>query len=415
MANNFVTNQVIAKESIRLYRNKNAMLLNVNRQYDDSFARTGAKIGQNIRVRLPLDYMLRTGPTAIVQNTVENVLNLTVASQVGVDISVSTVDRTMTIDRFSERYIKPAINTTVAGIAVDLMNGAEGGACNWSANYDANGNIVSPDARTWLNAKASLENNSCPSTDYKIMMSPNTQANTVSALSGLFNSQPTIAKQYDNGEMFHALGFDWMSDQTVLLHTTGAYANTPAYLPGSGFAATTVAGAAQAGTSVTVAALAGPMNIGDIICIQGVQAINRPTKQSTGRLRHFTLTQNVPAGATSLPIYPALIGVDANGFAVQYQTVNASPANGAQVFCVSAPGSQYRKNLALTPEAITLVTVDLDLPPNVDAAREVYDETSIRIVTQYNVMSDQEITRLDILFGKLWVKPEWLCVVPDVA
>ena len=127
MANSLVTNQMIAKEAVRLYRNKNAFLMNLNRQYDEFFARTGAKAGQNIRIRLPVDYVLRTGPTAIVQNTIEQVVNLTVANQFGVDMSFSTVDRTMSIDRFADRYIKPAINTTVGGQAISVMSQAEGG------------------------------------------------------------------------------------------------------------------------------------------------------------------------------------------------------------------------------------------------------------------------------------------------
>ena len=400
---------------MRLYRNKNAFLRNVDRQYESSFARTGAKVGQSIRIRLPVDYTLRTGPTAIVQNTVENVANLTVANQFGVDMSFSSVDRTMSIDRFAERYIKPAVNTIVGGQAVDLMSNSEGGVSGWSTNQDpVTGAILSPTAKTWLNAKAEIENNSVPSDDYKIVMGPNTQANTVDALKGLFNSQTVIAKQYDNGEMFHALGFDWFVDQTVLLHTTGAYATAPAYTDGMGFAATTVAGAAQTGSNLVVGAMVGPLNKGDIIRIAGVNAVNRITKQSTGRARTFVVTAAVATGATVIPIYPALIGVDGGGNAVQYQTVNLAPANAAQVYVVSAPGSQYRKNIAYVKEAITMVAVDLELPPNVDAAREVFDEISIRVVTQYAVMSDQQITRLDTLSGALWIKPEWAAVIADV-
>ena len=196
------------------------------------------------------------------------------------------------------------------------------------------------------------------------------------ALKGLFNSQPTIARQYDNGEMVRALGFDWMADQTVLLHTTGAYATSPAYTDGLGFACTTVSGAAQTGSTLAVAALAGPLAKGDIIRIAGVLMVNPVTKAPTGRARTFTVTAAVASGATAIPIYPAITGVDGGGNSVQYQTVNASPANAAQVYVVSAPGSQYRKNLAFVKEAITLAAVDLELPPNVDAAREVFDDIS---------------------------------------
>ena len=414
MANSLVTNQIIAKEFIALSRNTNAFLMSLDRQYDSEFDRTGAKVGQTIRIRLPVSYILRTGPTAIVQNSVENTVNLTIANQAGVDMSFSTVDRTMNIDRFSENFIKPAVNTIVGGIATGVMAASEGGVANWSANYDANGNILSPVAQTWLNAKARIQNFGAPTTDYKIVMHPNTQANVVTSLMGLFNSQPIIAKQYENGDMYHALGFDWMDDQTVILHTTGSLATNSAYTAGSGWSVTTVAGAAQTGNALAVAATTGTLAQGDIIAVAGVQGVNPITMQPNGRMRTFAVTAPVPVGATSIPIYPAILGVDVNGNPQEFQTVNASPANGAQIYCQSGPAAQYRKNLAYLPKAVTMVTADLIMPPNVDGAREVFDEMSVRIVTQYQGMSDQLLTRADVLWGTAWLKPEWATVVPDV-
>jgi hypothetical protein len=413
LANSIVTNQYIAREFIRLSRNKNGFLQSMNRDYDSEFERTGAKAGQSIRIRQPVEYNLRSGPTAIVQDSVQKVLTMTVATQIGVDMSFSSVDRTMNIDRFSKNFIDPAVNRIVGGIATDVMSGAEGGASNWSANYDANGALLSPTINTWLNAKAAMENNSVPFSDYKIVMHPNTQANTVGNLAGFFNSQQTIAKQYDNGEMYKALGFDWLSDPTTIVHTTGAYATTPTYTAGKGFAAVTVAGAGQTGSNLTVSALAGPLNKGDIITIDGVFGVNPVNKNTTGRLRHFTITANVAGGATVLPIYPAILGVDGGGAQQQFQTVTASPANSAQVYVVTGPGVAYRKNLAYVPEAMTVASVDLIMPPNVDAAREALDNISVRVVTQYLGGTDQLLTRLDLLYGYAWLKPEWVVVVPD--
>jgi len=206
--------------------------------------------------------------------------------------------------------------------------------------------------------------------------------------------------------MYDALGFIWMKDQTAITHTTGTLAQGSA----------TVSGAGQTGLNITVGALAGSLNIGDIITIAGVFQVNRITKQSTGQLRQFVVTSNVLTGATSIPVYPALIpGV--NGVQVQYQTVTVSPANGAAVNQALglAASSVYRKNFAYAPEAVTLATADLEMPKNVhEAAREEFDGISMRMVTDYFIGTDQLITRLDVLYGFLWIRPEWACVVGDM-
>jgi hypothetical protein len=146
-----------------------------------------------------------------------------------------------------------------------------------------------------------------------------------------------------------------------------------------------------------------------------VYAVNRITKQSTGQLRQFAVTANVAAGATEIPIYPALIP-SAGGNPVQYQTVTVSPADGAAVNPASnvAPSTTYRKNFAYAPEAVTLATADLEMPRGVhEAAREAFDGVSMRMVTDYMIGTDQLITRLDVLYGYLWIRPEWACVVAD--
>jgi hypothetical protein len=38
-----------------------------------------------------------------------------------------------------------------------------------------------------------------------------------------------------------------------------------------------------------------------------VNAVNRVTKQTTGTLRQFVVTADVATGATSIPIYPAIV------------------------------------------------------------------------------------------------------------
>jgi hypothetical protein len=150
-----------------------------------------------------------------------------------------------------------------------------------------------------LNAGALLDDNSAPDMGTmdarKLANDPHTDAKLVSSLAGQFNPATTISSQFRTGTMKNALGFDMFRDQTVIKHTTGSATTA------------TVNGANQTGTSVTITALVGTLNQGDVITIAGVNAVNRTTFASTGIARQFTVTANVAAGATSIPIYPALI------------------------------------------------------------------------------------------------------------
>ena len=407
MSNSLLTINMITREAVRLWKNSNAFLQNVDMQYDDSFAVTGAKIGSTLRIRLPNDFTVTTGPALSVQDTNEQSTTLTLATQKHVDVSYSTADRTMSLDDYSQRVLAPMVNNLAGAVAVDIMSGSEGGICNFVANQDVNYNILSPNQTTYLNAGASLDLNSAPIANRKIVNSPRTEARVVGTLSGLLNPTSEISRQYVTGRMYDALGFIWMKDQTTITHTNGALAQGSA----------TVNGAGQTGLSITVNSLAAGLNVGDIITIAGVYAVNRITKQSTGELRQFAVTATAATGATSISIYPAIVPA-VGGQAVQYQTVTASPANSAAINPVAglAASTQYRKNFAYAPEAVTLATADLEIPKGVhEAAREQFDGVSMRMITDYFIGTDQLITRLDVLYGYLWVRPEWAVVVADIV
>lgn len=401
MANTLLTIDMITNEAVRLWKNSNLFIQNLDVQYDDQYAVAGAKIGDTLRIRLPNDYVLRTGPAASVQDTAEQSTTMTVATQQGVDMSFTSKDLTMSLDDFSRRILAPAVNTTAGGVALSIMAGADGGVSNYVANTDGSGNIIAPTIDTILSARAILAENSAPGMARKFVLGPRSMAHATSTLSGLFNPSQSIGEQYRSGEVKNALGFDWYEDQTVLAHTTGAYSGT-----------LSVNGAGQTGTAITTNAIAGGLSQGDIITFAGVYAVNRITKQSTGQLRQFAVTSAVPAAGTVVNIYPALVPA-VSGNAVQYQTVTASPANAATITVVSKASEIYRKNIAYVPEAITMATADLVMPPNVEASRRVYDGVSMRMIRQYAIGTDQLITRMDVLYGYKYVRPEWCVVVAD--
>jgi hypothetical protein len=403
MPNNILTISMITRAAVRIWKNTNFFLQNISTQYDNQYAREGAKIGTALRIRLPNEYTVRHGAPAQPQDTVEQQVVMTLATQDGVDVSFSSLERTMQIDDYVERVLAPKIAFLTADVAYTIMAGiAEGGVANFVSNVDGAGAIAHPTQLQALQARAILMNQSAPPGARKLVMNPNTGAVMVSTLTGLLNPVPTISRQYMEGTMYDALGFKWFEDQTTINHTTGT------------FTAGTVAGAGQTGTAILATnAITGTLLAGDFITISGVFGVNRLTRQSTGRLRQFVVTANVLTAATSIPIYPALVGPSGIN-PVQYQTVTASPLASAPISLVNLPNEIYTKNIAYTPDAFTMATADLELPEGVwERSRAQFDGVSMRSILAYNPQTDQAIDRLDVLFGFLAVRPEWAVVVAD--
>ena len=124
--------QITAKALVILHQKLN-FVGSINRAYDDSFAQSGAKIGDTLRIRLPNQYTVRTDMTLAPQATVEQNTSLTVSNVSGTDISFSTTELTLKMDDFAQRVIEPAVNVIAANIesralamALDVYNGVNG-------------------------------------------------------------------------------------------------------------------------------------------------------------------------------------------------------------------------------------------------------------------------------------------------
>lgn len=407
MPNTIITPTLVVRRAIELFRNSNAFLQMVDRQWQDEFGGpsvAGQKPGSTIQIRLPNDYVARSGPTAVPQSTVESTTALTVATQTGVDIAFSMAERTMSIQDYDVRVIQPAVNALVGNIASNIMTGAEA-IPNLVHNVDGSNNTLTPTLTTWATAGALLDKLSTPRSQRRVVLDPITMARTVNSFSGLFNQQSKIGQQYETAMIkTDVLGMDWAQDPTVLTHTTGAYG-----------ALGTVSGASQTGSTITTSALAGPLKKGDIITFPGAFAVNRVTKTTTGQLAQFAVTADVAGGATSIPIYPALIPAS-GGNPVAYQTVTASPTAGGTIVCLTNASETYRNNFIFHPLAVTLAIVPMEMPTRgvVESYRESQDGVSIRLISFYDGINDQMITRLDVLYGWKWVRPEWACRVPDI-
>lgn len=412
MANTYLTIDMLTAEAVMLFKNSDLFIMNMDTQYDDQFAVDGAKIGDTLRIRLPSDFVVTDGPAMQLQGNTQQYTSLTVSSQKNVATPYSTAERTMSIDRYSELVVAPMVNALCGKVASTVMRGSEGGVCNLISNVDGAGNIISPTMDQFTGANAILDDQGATMMDRRCVQDPTSDARTVSSLAGLLNPVTEISSQFRSGMMKSGLGFDrFFRDQTVIKHTTGTFS-----------AGGTVNGGGQttstSGGNITVNAITGTLRKGDIITFANVNAVNRVTKDSLGTLRQFVVTADVATTATTIPIYPGMIGPVggvAGGADQQYQTVDALPINGAAMVLVTPASSVYRKSLAYTQKAVTMASADLVMPKKAveEASRTSYDGVSMRMLTDYLPLTDQLATRLDVLFGFKYIRPEWLCVICD--
>jgi hypothetical protein len=122
MANSLVTIDMLARESLRVAHEKAQFIGTVDRQYDDSFANTGAKIGTALRVRKANQYVRTTGSRVMdVQDQAEAVGTITLATQDHVDMRFNSAELALSIDEISKRYIEPAVSVLVSGIESDFL------------------------------------------------------------------------------------------------------------------------------------------------------------------------------------------------------------------------------------------------------------------------------------------------------
>jgi hypothetical protein len=382
MANTLLTPTAVTREALRVLHQKLNFVGSITRDYDDSFAKSGAKIGDSLKIRLPNQYTVRTGATLSAQDTTESSVTLQVATQKGVDLNFTSVDLTMSLDDFSKRIIEPAMSVLAANIEYDAMTMYKsvyqsvwnGGSALTLAKVLA-GRKILQDALTPLNSRSA---------------NLNTQDNVdlVDALKGLFQDSGNIAKQYREGYMGRTAGFDFMENTMWPAHTRGG-SNT-AYLTN---------GATQTGSTLAVDTGATAPSEGDVITIAGVFKVHPETKVSTGILQQFVI--GAGATTTSFPISPAIVASGAT------QNVSNSAADNSAITFLGTASTAVGTSLLYQEGAFAFATADLVMPDGVDwKAREVFDGISMRMVRQYDINNDKFPTRLDVLYGYKPLRPQ---------
>lgn len=389
MSNTILTPTAVTREALRVLHQKLNFVGNVNRTYDDSFAKTGAKIGDSLKIRLPNQYTVRSGATLSAQATTETSTTLQVATQKGVDLNFTSVDLTLSLDDFSKRILNPAMSVLAANIEADAFS-------MMLDVYNAVNNVTAAvTMNKLLTGRKVLGDNLAPNEERKAILNTQDNVDLIDALKGLFQDSTSIAKQYKEGMMGRTAGFDFYENTLVPTQTTGTAAAATLYV---------VNGASQTGAGVIVATGTLTFKKGDVITFVGCNRCHPETKADTGALQQFVVTTDYAGGAGTIAISPSIVTSGGR------QNVTASPTNGGAVAKIGAASSVYKPSLLFHPDAFAFATADLVMPQGIDfAAREVMDGISMRIVRQYDITNDKFPTRLDVLYGYKTIRPELAC------
>lgn len=398
MSNVLVTSSIVARETLAVLENMLSFSTMVNRDWEDEFKSNMARgyaPGATINIKKPPRYTYRAGRVAVPQATVETTVPLTL-SQGGVDLNFTSFERTLSLTKLNDK-----ITAAIAPVVNEIdRQGLE------LARLTAFNTIGTPGTLPTTQALAlaamtgvgqRLDEMGAPRDRRRgFVMNPALNASMIQGLAGLFNNSDALSKQYGSGVMVDSLGLMVGMDQNVGLHTNGtAVVNT-----------NTVNGAGQTGSTITVNALNGTITRGTKITFANVFAVNPQSRQSTGSLAQFVVTADAANGATSISISPALTPSGA------FQNVTASPANGATITIFGTASGSFNASVGFHKDAFTLAMVPMYAPPDgkgvVSVSQQTYRGFTVKVTEGYDIINDNTIMRVDVLFG-------WAATYPELA
>lgn len=389
MANSLLTPTAVTREALRILHQKLNFIGTINRQYDDSFAKDGAKIGDSLKIRLPNQYVVTDGAVMTAQDTVEESVTLQVSTQKHVGMNFSTAELTLSMDDFSKRVIDPAMAVLAARMESDAMSMYK------DIYQQVNNQATSATFSKLLAGRKLLTDSLASNGDRTANLNTQDNVDLVDVLKGLFQDSGAIAKQYKEGMMGRTGGFDFYENTLWPQHPRGSAAAT--YVTNS----VSLAATSTAVSSITVATGTGTMVVGDIFTIAGVYRVHPETKLITAGLQQFAATAAV-AAAGAVAITPSIITAGAK------QNVSVSATSTAAVITIAGASSvSHGISLLYHKDAFAFATADLVMPGGVDfKAREVLDGISMRIVRDYDINNDKLPCRVDVLYGYKTIRPQ---------
>jgi hypothetical protein len=393
MPNQFITTQLVSNTALAMFANNSPFVMTGSRIYQDDFQNSGYKIGDTLQVRRQNNFIVGDGSTAVPQDIIETVENITVAHQYHALIAYTVQDLTLRIEDFSRMFIQPAIQNIITQMERDICADAEQELYFFQG---AAGTPINSFNTVDLAGAKLLEQGVNIASDAYLAMTVRDGSSLKSALlnnfTPVFNEE--IVRQSAIGHLSY---FDIFQSQNVVRHTAGA---GPTLHPGDTL---TVNGTVASGNTIVLAgATAGVTNYflpGDLISIAGVHSVNPLSRASTGQDMQFVITaaaNSSGGGAVTITVSPSIISSTSSPL----QNVDGPVLTTSAVTMVPS----YNVNVAYPARALDIVCPPLYKLQVPYASVAVDPETGLSLaVTQTgDILGYQNLMRIDILCGFKW-------------
>jgi hypothetical protein len=393
MANTHLTIDMITRKSLQILSNELVLARNIDRQYDPQYGQEGAKIGASCRVRKPARYLVQDGAPMQAEDWSDDYTTVTVSTQKHVAVNFTSAERTLSLDDFSDRVLKPAISQLAASIDADLHN-------MYKDVYNSVGTPGTTPGTSLVLGQAmqKLDEGAIPRSMRMAIVNPAANVQLVEGMKGLFNPGATVSRQFSSGVMgTGVLGYEEIAmSQSVKVHTTGDWGTTITVT-------STISTQGQATVPISFTGSSKTWKQGDVFTIADCYAVNPQTRATTGSLQQFVVTSDTSGSSTAtLSVSPAIYTATH-----KLATVDSFPQSGKTVTMLgTANTATYPQNLIFHRNAFTMVTTDLPAPRSGEWSRANNAGISMRVWSDSDINSDRHPTRIDVLYGYKTLRPE---------
>ncbi len=393
MPNQFITTQLVSNTALAMFANNSPFVMTGSRIYQDDFQNSGYKIGDTLQVRRQNNFIVGDGSTAVPQDIIETVENITVAHQYHALIAYTVQDLTLRIEDFSRMFIQPAIQNIITQMERDICADAEQELYFFQGTA---GSPINSFSSVDLAGAKLLEQGVNIQSDAYLAMSVRDGSSLKSALlnnfTPVFNEE--IVRQSAIGHLSY---FDIFQSQNIVTHTAGA---GPLLYPGDTLL---VNGAVSSGNTIVLSgatiSITNYFLPGDLISIAGVHSVNPLSRASTGQNMQFVITQAASSaigGAITIHVSPSIVSSSASPL----QNVDNPVPTGAAVTMVPS----YNVNVAYPSRALDVVCPPLYKlqVPYSSVALDPETGLSLAVTQTGDILGYQNLMRIDILCGFLW-------------
>jgi len=395
-----LTHQMVAREAAKILLESNNVFTHINTDRKREFGEevNGYKKGDTVKVMVPPVPVTYAGATfaggGSAPQAKESYVDLTVDQRLHVPLTFTAKEKKLEITEFRERFLRPALTSLASMVNAVFLR-----EMYYQTPYVVGTWGTVPGSRApWRNAASMLDRFLAPEDSRYAHISVDANDALAEANASLFHTSDELRGEFSKNAIGMFAGLEFYKQLSLPVHSNGA---------GAGYL---VDGASQVGSVLKVKTGTGDITKGSTITIAGVNAVHPITGEDLGIPARFVVADNVSSGASEIPIYPALVPNSTS----QRGNVTAAPADNAAITIFGTAAEGKRQNLVFHRDAFASAFVPLPVLASCEGYTATVKGLSVRVMTFGDGKSDEEHTRIDVLFAKpVAVRPFHACRVTE--